>query len=455
MLIVQVQREDRFGGAAVIVETLHRGYRAAGHRSVVAVDIKHSDDPDVVRLPVGYNTRPLVRRARLIGRRLRERGGRKAQYATLALELLAQPTRAVAIAQGREDMAFPGSWSLDTVAGKPQIVHLHNLHRNYFDLRAIPSLSASVPVVATLHDPWLLTGHCGHPLDCERWRIGCGACPHLDTYPRVLRDATHTNWQLKRALWENSALNIATPSRWLMDMVESSILRPAVRGQRVIPNGVDLETFTPGNREVARARVGLPLQATVVLFVANRGRRNPFRDWRRLESAVKSLGERNVVENMVIVCIGEDAPPERIGSIEFRFIGRIASGESLATWYQAADLCAHPAIADTFPTAVVEAMACGIPVVATDIGGIPEQVHDGVTGLLTSPGDAPALARAMDAILGDETRRAAMGTAAHEAALQRYSHKAMVAAYLEWFEELADQRGALTSAVSPPSLHRP
>jgi hypothetical protein len=71
---------------------------------------------------------------------------------------------------------FAGTKRLE-LADKPDIVHCHNLHGEYFDLHALDWLSARVPVVITMHDAWLLSGHCVHSLGCGRWETGCGKCP--------------------------------------------------------------------------------------------------------------------------------------------------------------------------------------------------------------------------------------------------------------------------------------
>src|SRR5204862_2786030 len=114
--------------------------------------------------------------------------------------------------------------------------------------------SHQVPLVLTLHDGWLLSGHCAHSLDCERWTIGCGHCPDLTLDPAIRRDATAYNWRRKHELFKNSRLYIATPSRWLMQKVERSMLATYVLGARIIPNGVDLPIFHPADQQAARAR---------------------------------------------------------------------------------------------------------------------------------------------------------------------------------------------------------
>src|SRR5207248_4324578 len=137
---------------------------------------------------------------------------------------------------GREDFHFPGTRRLLTLtAERPDVVHAHNLHGGYFDLRALPSLSAQVPLILTLHDAWMLSGHCAHSFDCERWRTGCGHCPDLTIFPAIERDATAYNWRRKRSIYSKSKLYISAPSRWLMQRVEDSTLQLGAKECRVIP----------------------------------------------------------------------------------------------------------------------------------------------------------------------------------------------------------------------------
>ena len=110
----------------------------------------------------------------------------------------------------------------------PSVIHCHNLHSGYFDLRALPWLSRVAPVVLTLHDAWLLSGHCAHSFGCDRWKNGCGACPDLSIPPAIAKDGTAANWKRKRRIFERSQLYVVTPSQWMMDRAQQSILAPAI-----------------------------------------------------------------------------------------------------------------------------------------------------------------------------------------------------------------------------------
>jgi glycosyltransferase involved in cell wall biosynthesis len=105
----------------------------------------------------------------------------------------------------------------------------------------------------------------------------------------------------------------------------------------------------------------------------------------------------------------------------------------VANYYRAADAYLHAAKADTFPSVVLEALACGTPVVATAVGGIPEQVRLGETGELTPGGDAQAMGEAVVRLLNDETMRRRMGERAADDAAARFSLDRQVRAYLDWF----------------------
>src|SRR5262249_38731490 len=134
---------------------------------------------------------------------------------------------------------------------------------------------------------------CSHSFICERWQTGCGRCPDLTLYPAVRRDATAYNWRRKQRIYRQCRLHVATPCRWLMDKVERSMLAPAVAEGRVIPNGIDRDIFRPGDRRGARSRLGLPADAHVLLFAANRWiRASTARDYPTMREAVGRVADR-------------------------------------------------------------------------------------------------------------------------------------------------------------------
>jgi len=109
-------------------------------------------------------------------------------------------------------------------------------------------------------------------------------------------------------------------------------------------------------------------------------------------------------------------------------------------YYQAADIYVHPARAETFPTTVLEALACGTPVVASRVGGIPEQVVEGKTGFLVSVGDAREMAGRILGLLADGDLRQEIGRLAAEDAARRFGLERMVKGYLDAYQEILEER---------------
>jgi len=433
--ILQISTLDIGSGAEKVAWNLFKAYQQRGHNSWFAVGRKQCDDPGVLVIPNEDKrprwTRPLYR----IGNRLQRLGIRGARRAMGWAALLGEPQRLLNKWRGIEDFSFPGTASLlELPPCRPDVVHAHNLHGEYFDLRYLPFLSQQVPVVITLHDAWLLSGHCAHSFDCERWRTGCGQCPDLTIYPSVLYDNTAYNWHRKRDIFQRSRLYVSTPSQWLMGKVRESMLQ--AEEYRVIPNGVDLSVFNPGDRKAARTRLGLPGDAAIVLFVSNLVKRSLWRDYGIMKAAVQALAERQDKRRVIFVCLGEDRRPDRIGRAELRFVPYQVDPVVVAEFYRAADVYLHASRADTFPNVILEAMACGTPVVATSVGGIPEQIEDGVTGFLAPPGDAEAIVTRMERLLSDDDLRRRFGAAAVESACGRFGLDRQINDYLAWYQEI-------------------
>jgi len=437
--ILQVSTADVKGGAERVAWNLFTAYRARGYDSWLAVGEKRTNDPDVLIIPNQESRGAWYDFFRGIASRLQRTQGKVGVKTILGglADSLSEPGRWLSYHLGVENFHFPGTSRLLTLAGNgADILHTHNLHGGYFDLRMLPRLSQQVPMVMTLHDAWLLSGHCAHSFACEKWQAGCGGCPDLSIYPEIRRDTTSYNWRRKREIYARSRLYLATPSQWLMQKVKQSMLAPAVVEARVLPNGVDLNTFHPADRQAARAQLCIPQNAKVVLAMGVSISQNRWKDYLTLREAVSRVAEHPERQDLLLIALGEDAPAERIGPAEIRFVPFQTDVKAVARYYQAADLYVHAALADTFPTGVLEALACGTPVVATAVGGIPEQVEEGRTGFLVPAGDAEGLATRIMQIFSDRNLQQGMGRLAAESARQRFGLDQQATAYLNWYHEL-------------------
>jgi len=228
---------------------------------------------------------------------------------------------------------------------------------------------------------------------------------------------------------------------------------------RVIPYGVDVEMFVPSARlpagavdeaPVWRRRLGVPQEAPLALTV---GRMATKKGYDVLIEALPGLLAADGRAHWVLAGDGDRlegyrrAAAAMPGGERVHFPGTVLR-DTLPDLYRAADLFVLPAIhdergnVDGLPNVVLEAMASGLPIVASGISGIPLAVEDGTTGLLAPEGDAGALASALLGLLGDPARRRAMGAAG----------RARTERELTWDAVAARYRAAYTEALERPRV---
>lgn len=437
--ILQVSTADLGGGAERMALNLHERYIARGHDASLAVGRKSSHDQQIVQIPNAQMRSIWARFWAGASYQLHTHEHRLGSTRRLraVTDTIGHPRAWLDGQLGREHFGYPGTKQLAGLAeASPDLIHLHNLHGGYFDLRQLPEISRLAPVFITLHDAWMLSGHCAHALGCDRWETGCGGCPSLDTYPAIKRDATAKNWRLKRDIYARSRVYLTAPSKWLLEKAKRSMLAPAVLESRVIPNGVDLDVFFPGDAALARHRLALPENAYVILFAANGIRRSDFKDFETLREAVRLVGEKIDKRPVLCVALGEAGETQHVGRARVQFVAPKSDPAVVADYYRAADVYAHAAKEDTFPTTVIEAMACGTPVVASDVGGIPEQVQHGQTGLLVEPNDAARFGAYLTMILKNQGLRRSLAEQSIEAARRLFDLNTQVDRSLEWYEQV-------------------
>lgn len=453
MRVLSVCTSDEGGGAERVARGLHLHYRGAKMDARLAVGIVRAGDPGTIAVPNLAHRNAWARACHAVADRIPARSA--GFHVAKALRgMVAEPARWLAARRGEEDFDFPGTAHLVGREQTPDVAHLHNLHGGFFDLRVLPAWSQAFPVVLSLHDAWMLSGHCAHPFGCERWRTGCGECPALWIHPAVPRDATAFNWRRKADLFARSALHVGVPCEWLARRVRASALGPAVRSLRVIPYGIDLSIYAPpADRMAVRRELGLDTNRPVFVVFANALHERTWKDGATFRAALARVGAAR--EAQWIALGADDGTPEA-GGIRFRTVPRGLADRDVARWFQAADAYVHPARADTFPLVNLEAQASGTPVVATAVDGIPEQIVGAdvhaladqrlapdATGILARPGDATALARALDALaLLRPNLRAAFAAQAARHAHTRFDSARHAGEYASWLRDLVAEHAA-------------
>jgi putative colanic acid biosynthesis glycosyltransferase len=253
----------------------------------------------------------------------------------------------------------------------PDIIHLHNIHGYYVNVKMLFRYLANTDakIFWSLHDCWSMTGHCAHfdHISCDKWKANCHHCPEKKAYPASLVfDSSSQNYKLKKALFTSlKNLTIITPSNWLTGIVKQSYLKNY--DVKTINNGIDLSVFKPVPSDIKEKF--LITHKKIVLGIAS-----PFTDNKGFSDFIR-LGEL-LPKNYVIVMIG--VSEKQIKSLGKNIIGisRISDKAKIVKLYSSAHVFFNPTKADTYPTTIMESLACGTPVVSYDVGGCSELVDN-------------------------------------------------------------------------------
>jgi len=214
--------------------------------------------------------------------------------------------------------------------------------------------------------------------------------------------------------------------RWLRETVR--VPRPVTR----ITNGVDTIACRPGPGAVARRDLGLGEGAFVVGVI---GRLDPIKDHRTLLAAHARV--RAAVPQLELLVVGDGPERERLMASAPEGVRFLGNRDDVPAILQALDVFVLPSTNEGISNTILEAMASGIAVVASRVGGNPELVEDGRTGTLFAAGDAGALADALHAYAASRDLVARHGSAGRRRAEEAFSIDAMVGAYGAVWERVA------------------
>lgn len=319
---------------------------------------------------------------------------------------------------------------------KFDLIHLHNFHGYYLNLDFIKFLGKlDIPVVWTLHDGWSMTGRCAYWFDCEKWKAGCGNCPDLSLYPKTFIDSSNFMWKKKKNYF-SSGLNlvIICPSRWLADRVKESYFKEYQ--VKVVPNAVDIGAFKSKNKNTIRKKYGIPIGKKVILCLAA-----DLEDERKgIKYFFESL-KYIKAKNGMVVTVGKVINYDKIKEIDFEIkqMGYINDKNEISDIYNLVDIFCIPSLDDNFPTTVLEAMACGIPVVGFNVGGIPEQVTEDC-GILVESKDIKALGKAMGRLLTNGEMRRNFSENCRKRVLQNYSISKFSDNYIRLYNKVLKEK---------------
>jgi glycosyltransferase involved in cell wall biosynthesis len=308
------------------------------------------------------------------------------------------------------------------------IIHLHWWNQGFLSLRNLEALGQSgKKIVWTLHDMWAFTGGCHHDRGCGRFSNSCGKCPYL-RFPSE-SDLSNQVWRRKKRLYP-AGMEIVTCSKWLAGQARASSLLGNY-SITDIPNPIDTDLFKPAStaeKMAFRERFGLAPDTRIILFAAMNVK-NPFKGFAYF---LEALNELQDLANTAVVVVGKSDPAD-FKDVKLPLVqpGLIQNAAEMSAFYAACDVFVIPSLEENLPNTIMESMACGTPAVGFDVGGIPEMIENGVTGVVSPVKDSRQMALDIRQVLADDEKRAVLGRNAREKVLAEYAEPVIARRYLE------------------------
>lgn len=315
------------------------------------------------------------------------------------------------------------------------VIHLSWVNQGMLSVGCIKKiLKSNKPVVWTMHDLWPASSICHYARQCHNFEKQCGNCPLLPG-GGSRNDLSTKVWRKKRnALGTHSILFVAC-SRWLAGMARKSGL---LSGQKVlsIPNTIDTHVFCRKDREEARLQAGLPAGKRLILFVSQR-----VTDTRKgMEYFITALNrmteqhpEMKNDTGIAILGGGADELAERLPLPAYP-LGYVSEEKKIASIYCSADMFVLPSLEDNLPNTIMEAMACGVPCVGFNTGGIPEMIDHMKNGYVAEYKSADDLAHGMHWVMCEADRDALSDEAVRKVGTC-YSQHSVAMKYIEAYNQ--------------------
>jgi glycosyltransferase involved in cell wall biosynthesis len=416
MKVLLLNHSDINGGAARAAYRLHQGLQRMNAHCHMLVQTKHSDAQKVIGSPATSGIGKVI-------------AGLKLTLDPLPLKFYSKRDRSL----------YSLQWLPDNLASKvaqlePDVVNLHWINAGYLQIETLAKLNK--PIVWTLHDMWAFTGGCHYNQDCQRYTVSCGACPQLGS--KRDWDLSRWVWQRKAKTWKNLNITVVTPSVWLAKCARESSLF-GDRRVEVIPYGLDLDKYRPINKKVARDLLGLPQNKQLILFLSLGATSDKRKGFHLLQPALQELSQAGWQEKLEIMVVGASRPekPPELGFNSY-YLGTLSDDLTLALAYSAANVFIAPSLQDNLPNTVLEAIACGTPCVAFNIGGMPDTIEHQHNGYLAQPYKIEDLARGIAWVLENEERHQKLSHRSREKADQEFALEIQARSYLSLFSEILE-----------------
>jgi glycosyltransferase involved in cell wall biosynthesis len=305
------------------------------------------------------------------------------------------------------------------------VIHLHWINQGFLSLNNIQQLiNLRKPIVWTMHDLWQATSICHYPGNCIKYQSDCYQCPMMQKSPT--RDLAQLTQKKKQNI-ELEKITFVGCSQWIVNMAQkSSLIRNA--SLITIPNPINLNVF--------KLICKTSNSHTPMLFFAAAKLTDERKGVKFLIEACKILKNKHV--NLEIMLMGNSEDElEKMFPFKVHKIGFVNDTKVLVNAYNAANLFVIPSLEDNLPNTVMEAMACGVPCVGFNVGGIPEMIEHKVNGYVAEYQNVNDLANGIQWCIKKENQETLIQNVSAKAK-KCYEEKIVAKQYVQLYEKLIE-----------------
>lgn len=398
MKITHICEADSGGGAMLAAKKLHTALLSLGHESNVLVRIKNGKDTRFVSIRENLSAMDWL-------------SYKVRRFKNKRIQRRYQPYPSDQVGPFSTGIGNLGS-ALARQIPESDIFALH-WSAELIDFLPLMKAIGDRPAFWRMADMNPMTGGCHYSMGCERFTQRCGFCPMLThSGPEDLSHLALTRKLRAFSGIDPKRFNPVAPSHWLKQKAERSALFKRFETIH-IPTGVNTQNYKPIPQNIARQQLGLSDTEKVLLFAAD-----TVDDHRKGFDLLLAALQR-LPENLRVTPVAMGKVKDRRNGIHY--LGKIDGAAALSAVYSAADAFVLPTRADNLPNVALEAMACKLPVISFDVGGMPDCIVEGETGFLAPPEDTTSLAQFIERVLTDDGLRHAMSKKCRALMLNEFS----------------------------------
>lgn len=370
MKVLIISYSDIQGGAARAAFKLHKGLLNVGINSHMLVSKKSSDFKEISQIDEPLNEK-------------------RAYY----------DSRAILAYEKRKDSIFTISlldneYLVNYINNSDaNLVHIHWVSNSFLSIPDIQKIKK--PIIWSMHDMYAFTGGCHYDNECNKYITECYSCPILNGYEK--NDLSYKIFNIKKSVFKNTQnLSFIASSSWIKKCAKNSTLLKNKKVKK-IPNPIDTNIYKPLKKEDCKKYFSLNTEKKYILFAEFKLGVEKRKGFIQLLESLNLLNNNTHIE---LILLGDDLNTKLNDlKIKVNFISAIHNDDELINLYNSADIVVLPSLQENLSNVIMEALSCGTPVVAFDIGGNKDMIEHQRNGYLAKKNDCNDFANGIEWIL--------------------------------------------------------